>query len=206
MSTTLITRAIAWPRRYKVVVTVFAVIVSAFCGYRWLMTPTINPNPTMRVVMRGRFPFDKGWELRIARSFHTQNSLCKRTARVFFFIPQAEVSREKSLPFIVPTRLDGSRYEVEYYEDYFLPGFCDWTPGFASYYILQREEILNGAALLGFPHRLNKMNFSCFMWTVPVRTPNKIESRLVCSEGLDQKNSSFDPSSPYGEVNFTWTE
>lgn len=192
--------------RRRWVVTLILLFGLVFVGFHWLMTPTVNPNPIRKVVMRGEFPFERGWELRIARSFYARNSLCNRTARVFFFIPQAEVSREKAPLFIVPKQLESSRYEVEYYQDYFLPGFCDWTERFVSYSILQNGQIKTGQALLGFPNLHNKINNSCFMQTVPVNTPAKYESGLVCRAGINRRNSSFDPSLPYGEVNFFWKE
>ena len=189
------------------VVTLILLFGLVFVCFNWLMTPTVNPNPIKKVVIRGQFPFERGWDLRISQSFYARNSLCNRTARVFFFIPQAEVSREKALPFIVPKRLEGSHYEVEYYQDYFLPGFCDWTERFVFYSILQNGQIkTGGAALLGFPNLYNRINYSCFIYTVPVNTPAKYESGLVCSAGINRRNSSFDPSLPYGEVNFFWKE
>lgn len=201
--------------RHHWVITTIIILGLLFLGYRWLMLPQVNSHPIKKVVMRGQFPFEKGWELRIGRSFYARNSLCNRTAKVFFFIPQAEVTREFGLPFTVPKWLGGNRYEVEYYQDHFLSGFCDWTEGFVSYYILQSGQIKQGGALLGFPNLYNKINYNCFMQTLPVNTSAKYESGLVCLDGSVNKssnravygsNSSLDPSLPYGEVNFFWKE
>lgn len=196
---------LSWPRRYwaLVAMTIAGVLL---LGHHWLMTPRVNPNPTKKVIVRGEFPFDRGWELRFAQSFYTRNPLCKQMARVFFFIPQAEVSREAWAPPIVPTHLSDSRYEALYYEDYILPGFCDWTERFVYYRIYSGGERISGAALLGFPDSYKEINYECFTHTLPVNTDAKYESGLVCRERFGRRSGSFDPSLPHGEVNFSWKE
>lgn len=189
--------------RHKIISSSVIAIALVLVGNSWLMTPAINLSPTKKVVMRGKFPFHKGWELRIARSFYARNELCSMTARVFFFIPQAKVSREFALPFMLPKRLDGSQYAVEYYEDYFVPGFCDWTPGFVSYYIVEGERVIDGAAILDGGHRYNKIDYTCAASSLPTRIPGKNQTVTVCSEG---KNRSFDSSRTYTEINFLWKE
>lgn len=104
---------VSWLCRHWVMVTIAGLGV-LLLGHRWLMAPCVNPNPVKKVVMRGEFPFDRGWELRIQQSFYTRNPLCKRMARVFFIIPQAEASGEVWAPSIVPPRLTGNRYEASY--------------------------------------------------------------------------------------------
>jgi len=126
------------------------------------------------------------------------------------------VSREARAPSIATKRVGENRYQVEYYQDYLTPGFCDWTERFAYYRIYVNDKEINGAALLGFPSLYNKITYNCFMRTLPVNTVDKYESGLVCLDGavhksdngraLYKSNSSFDPSLPYGEVNFFWKE
>lgn len=177
--------------------TTIAVIGLLIYGYNALMNPTVNPHPIKKVVVRGKFPYDKGWELRIQQSFYAKNPSCNQTARIFFFIPQAEVSRERFLPPAAVKRLDASSYETEYFEDYFLPGFCEWVPYFTSYRIFSGEKLIQGGAMLGFPNLYNRIDYGCSS----IKMPRTNELATACYEG---NNRSFDPSRKDGEINFFW--
>lgn len=181
------------------VLAVLVLVPSSLYGYLWLMSPRINPDPQKRITQRGVFPFDRGWDLRVQQSFFAQNPTCSQIARVFFLIPQAEVSREQILPSIAVTRLAGSLYEVEYFEDHFLPGFCDWTPNFTYYRIYAKGVIVQGGAMLGFPHKYNRINYDCG----GMRMPKTNELVTTCYEG---NNRRFESSRKDAEVNFFWKE
>jgi hypothetical protein len=114
-------------RRFKILWVLLAAIVCVLYGYSWLMTPSTNPNPREKILIRGVFPFDQGLELKFQEGYHTRNPICEYTARVFFFFPQAKVSREIGLPLISVRRIADTKYETEIFRDRLSPGFCDWT-------------------------------------------------------------------------------
>ena len=186
-------------RRYRIALAILVFAISLFYGYFWLLSPSVNPNPHKKVVLRGAFPFNRGWDLRIQQSYFAQNPTCNQVARVFFLIPQADVSRERMLPLISVSQLPGFRYEVEYFEDHFLPGFCNWQANFTYYRIYANSNIVQGGAMLGLPNMYNRIDYDCR----DIQMPKTRELVMTCHEG---NNRSLDPSRKDNEVNFFWKE
>lgn len=185
-----------WLLRHKLVVAI-GILVSLGFGHYWLTLPSDNPLPQKKIVVRGSFPYDRGWDLRMAASYYSKNPTCRQTARAFFFFPQAEVSREgwRTIPVI---REGGDRYRFEFHEDSISPGFCDWTFRFVNFSIIHNGKEIDGSAILGFPRPFNTFRFSCSMSTI-----RRDVGGVTCYEGDNRWN---DPSHQYVLIDFLWEE
>lgn len=191
--------------RMRRLLLLFVLLALSLIGCRWAISPHWKPNPTKKVVVRGVFPYDRGWDLRVHTSFYTNNPTCKVTARAFFIFPIADVSRETRLEIPV-TREDGGRYSFTYYEDYFQPGFCDWEQGFVTVQQFQDGHWQPGSsAILGLNHQFNLINYECHYINLlaPGLGKDAREKSVVCGENKERP-SQRSPLVADNEVNFTW--
>lgn len=195
----LLLRSFAWMRRHKVV-TILGFLALYLGGEYLLMSPFVNPFPTKKITVRGVFPYDRGWELRFRKEYFTKNPSCKQTARILFIFPQAEVNRHQNVPITV-RRDGGNQYSFEYYEDYFLSGFCEWSPGFLFYGIRVNQRAGNDVAMLGFPERLKGIDYAC---RAKARMDYISKNLVIWADCFEEKKYGLDPSRPHNEANFTW--
>lgn len=182
-----------------------AMVALIIFGYRWVMSPVVNASPTKKVVVRGVFPYDRGWDLRIRTSFYTTNPTCKVTARAFFIFPMADVSREVSVDIPV-NREGGNQYSFTYYEDHLQPGFCEWKQGFVFSQLFQDGKWRAGnSAILGLNGRFNLITYDCHY--INLMTPglgkDARERSIVCGEHKEMPNR-HEPKIAGNEVNFVW--
>lgn len=195
-------RIVPFYRRWYFWLTALATLATLYGGWRWMVTPHVNPHPQKKVVVRGVFPYERGWELRIRRDFSTRNSLCDVTARVFLIFPMADVARETWIE--IPVIREGdNRYTFTYYEDHFVPGLCEWAGRFTSFGIFQNGKNLQGGAILGLNRQYNQITYECH-WSdrlVPGVSKSARERRLACSNELGRTNR-FDPELAHNDVNF----
>jgi hypothetical protein len=175
--------------------TMLAIGVLGF-GYDQVIKPSIKPDPVEKIFVSGTFPFDRGWTLLIEKRFYTDNPTCKHLARVFFFVPVAEVSRELAVPIEV-TRHKRNEYSFQYHDDYLAPGFCEWKSGFVAYQISHDGQVLQRGAMIGFPIETNRIDYVCR----PSRRPVTKEVVTVC---LDKGAYDKGLASRTGQVNFLW--
>lgn len=117
--------AIAWlwikgfPKRHKVVTS----LVVLYAIFKLVMTPIVNPFASNVYTIRGRFPFDQGFELMFRQNAYgdaqwyrrwcggnnTDDAICRSGYRI-----------------LKPTRLDGQNYELKIYRDSYFSAFADW--------------------------------------------------------------------------------
>lgn len=186
-----------------VALVVLATLITLYGSYRWTVTPHINPNPTKKVVVRGQFPYDRGWDLQIKTSFYTKNPQCDVMARAFSLFPMAQVAREvwADIPVI---REGGNRYSFIYYEDYFLPGYCLWEQRFVySRKYLDGEWEHGNTAISGLNSQHNQVNVECTREDnlVPGRGIEVRRKVVVCFDHLG-RNNRFHPQIEGKELNF----
>ena len=167
-----------------------------YAGTHWLIGPHLNPNPTKRVAFGGAFPYAQGWDLRLRQEFYTTGAICQMTARIFFLIPVAEVARERQVSVPVK-RIDNSRYEAEYFEDYYEPGLCGWESGFVYADAIRGKENMYGGALLGFPRKYNKIDYHCSDVVSNLATGREVQKSCY-----EHDRRSFDAARAIGEINF----
>lgn len=121
--TSMVARAWLWlkgfPKRHKFITTL-AVLYAVF---KLVMTPIVNPFASDIYTIRGRFPFDQGFELMFRQNAYgnakwyrrwcggsnTDDAICRSGYRI-----------------LKPTRLDGQNYEIKIYRDRYFPAFADW--------------------------------------------------------------------------------
>ena len=185
-----------WVLRHKLLVAI-GVFVSLGFAHFWLTRPTDNPQPHKKIVVRGSFPYDRGWDLRIEASYYSKNPTCKQTARAFFIFPQAEVSREARRTIPV-TREGGDGYRFEFYEDAISLGFCEWTLRFVNFRVLSKGKEIDGSTILGFPRPFNTFRYSCSMSSI-----RRDVGGVTCYEGDNRWN---DPSRQDVLIDFLWEE
>jgi hypothetical protein len=119
----MMTRVWLWlkgfPKRHKVITTLAVLYVL----WKLVMTPIVNPFAHDVYTIRGRFPFDQGFELMFRQNAYgnakwyrrqcggiqTDDAICRDGHRV-----------------LKPTRLDGQRYEIKIYRDRYFAAFADW--------------------------------------------------------------------------------
>ena len=184
----------SWVMRHKLLTFAGVFLLAALVHY--LVTrPVDNQQPQQKLIVQGKFPYDKGWELRIEASYYSRSVNCRQTARAFFIFPQAEVASEvwRTIPVV---REVGNRYHFEFYEDAMLPGFCDWRLRFVNYIITKNGKEIQGGAILGFPGRFNVIRYGC----LNVRgDPN----RYAC---LERDKHWIAPAIPSHQIDFIWEE
>ena len=187
------------------VLVVVATLITLYGGYRWTVTPHINPNPTKKVVVRGQFPYDRGWDLQIKTSFYTKNPQCDVMARAFLLFPMAQVAREvwADIPVI---RESGNRFSFTYYEDYFLSGYCLWEQRFVySRKYLDGEWERGNTAIPGLNSQYNQINYECTYMDVlvPGLGRDAREKSVGCDDNLG-RNHRFDSRIEGNELNFVF--
>lgn len=87
-----------WAWRHKLLV-VIGVFVSLGFAHYLLTRPTDNPQPQKKIVVRGSFPYDRGWDLRIEASYYSKNPTCKQTARAFFIFLRLKCLARRGEPY-----------------------------------------------------------------------------------------------------------
>jgi hypothetical protein len=108
-----------WMQRHKII----SGLVLIYAVWQVVMTPIFNPFASDAYTIRGRFPFDQGFELQFIQNAYgnstwyrrwcggiqTDNAICRAGHRV-----------------LKPTRLEGQNYEIKIYRDRYFFGLADW--------------------------------------------------------------------------------
>lgn len=106
-------------KRHKFITT----LVLLYATFKLIMTPIVNPFASDVYTIRGRFPFDQGFELMFIQNaygnakwyrrwcggINTEDAICRDGHRV-----------------LKPTRLSGQNYEIKIYRDRYFSAFADW--------------------------------------------------------------------------------
>ncbi|MFA5501307.1 MAG: hypothetical protein WC253_01540 [Sulfurovaceae bacterium] len=199
-----------------IIISIIAMISLAKCGYDEYtygdITPQINPHPTKKVRIHGKFPFDSDIRLEgIQAAYINVNPKCNKVAKSFGIIPAAEVKLYEDINLTVK-RLSNNEYEAYYYQDYFLPGACEWKFDWFRITIASKYDTLTGAirfggfseGLYGFAKYYkeekyefsNKLTYECHLDTL-LRPNRKPQTSLVC-DSKNAKNGKW--ISPYQDA------
>ena len=162
----------------------------------WQVRPHVNPNPVKRVVVRGVFPYAQGWELRMWQHFYSNNPECKYTGRAFFIFPTAEVPRTADIA--VPLkRIDDQRYEAEYFEDYYMPGHCEWGGGALLAEVTTDGSPVARESLMGSNKR-KSMDLDCSTYKSTISKKTYVRARCFPTRETN------DPAQTVIHVNFRY--
>ena len=110
-----------FPRRHKII-TALAVL---FLVWQAIMTPIKNPFANDAITVRGRFPFDQGYELMFSQQTYSNPEsrfskiFCKSFAHSFTSCNGGSVR-------FYPKKIDGQHYELTVYRDAYFSGLLGW--------------------------------------------------------------------------------
>ena len=110
-----------FPRRHKII-TALAVL---FLVWQAIMTPIKNPFASDAITVRGRFPFDQGYELMFSQETYSNPEsrfskiFCKSFAHSFTSCNGGSVR-------FYPKKIDGQHYELTVYRDAYFSGLLGW--------------------------------------------------------------------------------
>ncbi|HRP74047.1 MAG TPA: hypothetical protein PK725_01045 [Rhodocyclaceae bacterium] len=193
-------RVVPFYSRWHFWLTALATLATLYGGWRWMVTPHVNPHPQKKVVVRGVFPYERGWELKALMNFYTHNPYCQTTARVFLIFPMAQVSRAQRVDIAV-TREGANRYSLIYYQDHFLPGWCEWRFGGSSPVILVDGQSVGGGGFGDDRRNYHQVNYECHY--IEYDLPRVKEKHIVCGDDSEQPHQ-HDPERTDKESNFVW--
>ncbi len=111
-------------KAFIMIISVITMVTLAKCGYDEIiyedMIPKINPYPIQKVRIHGKFPFDKNITLtKITATYINDNPKCDTV-----YIG-ARIKKIEAIDIVIK-KISNNGYEVNYYQDYFLPGACEW--------------------------------------------------------------------------------
>jgi hypothetical protein len=192
-------------RRHWVITTII-ILGLLFVGYRWLMSPHINPDPKQKILIRGQFPFSQGLDLKLHVTYQSRNPICKQTVRVFWIIPATSTKVDRLSALYLPTRREGEdRYSAEVMLDHFFPGLCDWQYGGMGYGFsggkIGPSSITHGMS--PFPVQKKTLTYVCGYQVVSnssITTP----SITVVSCDFPVMTKDATPTGSNAELNFIW--
>ena len=120
LSTRVWTWVKGFPKRHKII----TVLVVLYVLFKIAITPIKNPFASDVYVIRGRFPFEQGFELMFRQEVYGNAKWYRRwcgglVSRNAVCSAGAEIHK--------PTRLDAQHYEMRLYRDRYFSLFADWT-------------------------------------------------------------------------------
>ena len=116
-------RVLTTMRRHPWMSAFFVFVVTWYSFWWFFRTPIRNPFPNEPFVIKGRFPFEKGYELvfiiNVVGKADWHQWLCGGR------VAEKAVCRA-GRTVLKPTKVDGNHYEITLYSDYFLSGPQKW--------------------------------------------------------------------------------
>ncbi len=169
---------------------VIAVVWKAF----WLHfnMPIRNPWPRETYTVKGRFPFDKGFDLVFMQNVYGGSEWHQRLCGMLSL--RHEATCAGGGVFFKPRRIDSQHYEVTLYRDYYFTGLPGWTlDGTNEWPLAFRSGI-------GFEYEKALVTS---LWPTPVavcddslQTLERLDGKLFC---MQQYN---DPSRQAGNIKY----
>lgn len=135
-----------------IIISIIAMISLAKCGYDEIvygdMTPKVNPHPTKKVRIRGKFPFDENITLKLVANYQNGNPKCDTVYRTFGFVA---TTIPKNYDINITTfSQEGNDYNAILYKDYFVSAKCNWQLMSISALVESKNKqiIVNGGTTL----------------------------------------------------------
>ena len=168
-------KAFAW--RHKVI----SALVLFYLLSKAIMTPIVNPFASDVYTIRGRFPFDQGFDLIFVQSTYGTAKWYRRKCGGIQ-VEEAVCYGERRV--LKPTRLDGQNYEIKIYRDRYFAGFAGWKSDAISHAEYKVNMGIDPAKVLNRAYA-NDENSACD------GSEESIESRkgrLFCMGQIDHKD------------------
>ncbi|MDD3774394.1 MAG: hypothetical protein PHV08_00390 [Sulfurovaceae bacterium] len=196
-------KAIKW------LILLIAMMTLAKCGYDGIVygdtTPKVNPHPTKKVRIHGKFPFDENVTLKFDVTYVNANPKCDTVYRTFGFV-DAIVKKTAYSEGLPATVNEDGTYEAIIYLDNYLPGFCEYKPLFMdfNFYYKFKNDGGGGTAIRFVDKKIAKhsINFNCelikkkYEWAKKVNEPG-----YICE--LEKNQYFIDYSKMLGSMNPT---
>jgi hypothetical protein len=123
-----------FPRRHWIISTLL-LLYAIYSGFWWFVfTPIRNPWPQEAFTIRGRFPFDKGYELMFYQNVYGKadwhQRLCGGGILYLLGVQTSGATCSNAMRGVwtKPRQTDSQHYEVTLYRDAYFDGLQDWTP------------------------------------------------------------------------------
>lgn len=134
------------------IISIIAMISLAKCGYDEMVyrdkTPQINPNPTKKVRIHGKFPFDENVTLKFNVAYVNKNPKCDTIHKAFGVFTAAVTKKIEQLDSLPATINKDGTYEATVFLDSYLPGVCEYEPLFMDFKFKDKTYEDGGAGLL----------------------------------------------------------
>ena len=155
-------------------------MVLLYVAFKLVMTPIVNPFASDVYTIRGRFPFDQGFELMFRQNaygnakwyrrwcggINTTDAICRDGNRV-----------------LKPTRLSGQNYEIQIHRDRYLSAFADWKE--ETWHVEYKANMgLDPLKVMAHEY-INDENSACDGSNESIR---EFKGRLFCGGHLNHKN------------------
>ncbi len=120
-----------WMRKHWIISTLL-VLCALWSGFWWVVdTPIRNPWPKDAFTIRGRFPFDKGYELMFYQNVYGEAAwhqrLCGGGVLYLLGVKTSTATCASGGISTKPRQVDGQHYEVTLYQDAYFSSLQDWT-------------------------------------------------------------------------------
>ncbi len=99
--------------------------------------PEINPHPTQKVRIHGKFPFEEG-NLKFTVTYVNNNRKCDDTN----WFAGTRFPQRREITF--PTNIKNGTFESTVFLDYFLPGACDYRASYIAFYFKNHKANRHG--------------------------------------------------------------
>lgn len=176
----VIARAWLWikdfPKRHKVITTLAVLYVI----FKLVMTPIVNPFASDVYTIRGRFPFDQGFELMFIQNGYGNAKWYRRQCGG---IQTDDAICRAGHRLLKPTRLDGQNYEIKIYRDRYFAAFADWKE--ETWHVEYKANMgLDPFRVMAHSY-VNDENSACNGSTESMERHN---NHLFCMGQIDHKN------------------
>ncbi len=173
-------RAWGWlkgsPKRHKVITTLAVLYVI----FKLVMTPIVNPFASDAYTIRGRFPFDQGFELMFRQNAYGDAKWYRRWCGGDNTDDAICSSGYRDLK---PTRLDEQNYEIKIYRDRYFAAFADWKA--ETWHMEYKANVGIEPEKIGAHAYANDENSACNGSEVSTK---RHEGRLFCMGQIDHKD------------------
>jgi hypothetical protein len=117
-------RVISWLKRHWLASSLLVLILTWQVFWWHFNTPIRNPWPQDTYIVKGRFPFHKGYDLVFMQSVYGGATWHQRVCGMLSLRDWATCGGGNV--FFKPRRVDGEHYEVTLYRDYYFAGLPGW--------------------------------------------------------------------------------
>ena len=179
IQTKVMVRAWRWLKAFVWRHKVISALVMVYATWQVVMTPIVNPFASDVYTIRGRFPFDQGFELMFRQNAYgdakwyrrwcggdnTDDAICRSGYRV-----------------LKPTRLDEQNYEIKIYRDRYFAAFADWKA--ETWHMEYKANTGIDPEKIGAHAYANDENSAC---NGSAESTQRHEGRLFCMGQIDHK-------------------